>query len=240
MSLQMDRGTATGYNNFMLIPYSDNLKNRKLPLVTWILLAINVYVYMYQVKLGMNYLPDMTAFIDRFGFTPADLTDPGPLGYKVLPLYTHMFLHANILHLLGNMLYLWIFADNVEDRLGSYNFLLFYLLSGFAAAGTHYFMNPHSSIIAVGASGAIAGVMGAYFAMFGRAKISAVLILLFFWKKVEISAFWFLGFWFLYQLWMSSASQGTHLSNVAFGAHIGGFITGLILCLWFAPARRQA
>jgi len=139
-----------------------------------------------------------------------------------------MFMHANFLHLFGNCLYLWIFADNVEDRLGHLNFLIFYLLCGISATFVHTLFNLHSKIPTIGASGAIAGVLGAYFLMFPSARVLTLIPFFFFWEIVEIPAFFFLGFWFLYQFMLGVFSLSA-TGGIAFWAHIGGFVTGMFL-----------
>jgi membrane associated rhomboid family serine protease len=222
----------------MLIPVGDNSRRGPCGLMTWVLLIVNIYVFLYEIRLASHCMPDLIHLVDIYGFTPSHINGPYTWGEKFFPLYTHIFLHADILHLAGNMLYLWIFAHAVEDRMGPLHFLTFYMLCGFLAAIAHYASEPMSDIAAVGASGAIAGVMGAYFIMFKKAKISAYLFLFVVAKKVEIPAFWFLLFWVGWQIFMGIHIQSDpHMSNVAFGAHVGGFIAGMVLCPLFAESQ---
>jgi len=146
-----------------------------------------------------------------------------------MPFFTSMFLHAGWLHLVGNMWFLWIFADNVEDILGHFNFLIFYIACGLAASFAHFIMNYHSVVPTVGASGAIAGVLGAYIVMFPKARILTLIPIFIFLEVMEIPAFVFLGIWFIYQFLLGMMSVGSYGAGVAFWAHIGGFLFGILL-----------
>jgi membrane associated rhomboid family serine protease len=156
-----------------------------------------------------------------------------------LPLFTSMFMHGGWLHLIGNMLFLYVFGDNIEDRLGHLRYLLFYLLAGLGAAFTQIFINPVSQIPMVGASGAIAGVLGAYILLFPTARILTLIPIFFFIQLVELPAYLFLGIWFIMQLvsGMLSLGIGADAGGVAWWAHIGGFATGAVL-LVFLKSRR--
>jgi rhomboid family protein len=186
--------------------------------------------------LGMGW--EVDTFVAIFGVVPYRLGIPVSAVAKFLPYLTSMFLHAGFWHLAGNCLYLWVFGDNVEDKLGHGRFLLFYLLCGIAASALHTLFNLHSPIPAIGASGAIAGVLGAYFVLFPRAKVLTLLPILIFWQIIEIPAFFFLGFWFLYQFLLGVFSFGGG-SGIAFWAHIGGFIAGIILLRVFLKMRNN-
>jgi membrane associated rhomboid family serine protease len=222
-----------------MIPFRDENPSRRFPIITVLLIAANVLVFLYQQN-----LPQQGAFI--YGAIPARLTGaggpPGPaLDPAWLTLFTAMFMHGSWLHLLGNMLYLWIFGDNVEDLLGSFRFLLFYLICGLAAAGLQIFMtvNPVAARLPmVGASGAIAGVLGAYLIKFPRARIRTLVFFFIFIQVVVLPASLVLGFWFILQLLNAGAGpQAT--GGVAFFAHIGGFVAGMVLVLLFTPARKR-
>ena len=207
-----------------MIPLRDNIPHRNKPIVTIALLLLNVLVFLYQLSLGTR----VASFMMTYGFIPVRFSSSMSVAAKFLPLFTSMFLHGGFLHLAGNCLYLWIFADNVEDRLGHFNFLIFYLACGVAASLLHALFNLSSDIPAVGASGAIAGVLGAYFLMFPRARVVTLLPLFIFWQIVEIPAFFFLGFWFIYQFLFGIVTLGSMGAGVAFWAHIGGFIAGIL------------
>jgi len=213
-----------------MIPLKDTIPHRKVPFVTVSLIIINFLVFFLELRQGV-YIKD---FLFKFGFVPAKLFLNYSLTKKVVPLFSNMFLRGSWFHLLGNNLYLWIFADNVEDRLGHVNFLLFYILCGLGANFFHFLMNINSTIPAIGASGAIAGVLGAYFLMFPRSRVVTLIPWFLFWEIVELPAFFFLGFWFIYQLLLALFSTG-FASGVAFWAHIGGFLAGMFLLRFFLP-----
>ena len=200
-----------------MIPLRDVIPSRSTPVVTMALLAVNVVVFLYQWSLGER---AGTAFVFEWGVIPADFT--------VLTMFTSMFLHGGFLHAGGNMLYLWIFGDNVEDRLGKGRFLFFYLLCGAAAAIGQILINPDSRIPMVGASGAVAGVMGAYFVMYPQSRI-VTLVPFFLFQIIEVPAVFFLGIWFLMQFLSgvgSIAQVEAGTGGVAFWAHGAGFVAG--------------
>jgi len=218
-----------------MIPIRDNIPSKTSPIVTVILIAANSAAFLYQLSLGSG----VQEFIMRFGLVPVKflhLFDRGgnPL-LAFIPFFTCMFLHGGWFHIIGNMWYLWIFGDNVEDRVGHIKFLLFYILCGIAAGFVHVFANPNSGIPTVGASGAIAGVMGAYFLLYPRARIWTLVPIFIFVQFFEIPAVILLGFWFLMQFLIGSfaMSLGTSQGGVAWWAHIGGFVAGAILSLIF-------
>ena len=180
----------------------------------------------------------LIAFIDRWGLIPASLVsalNAGDLASPpVLTVLTHMFLHGGWLHLMGNMLFLWIFAVNVEDRLGRTLFLLFYLVGGVAAAAGHILVDPTSDVPMVGASGAISAVLGGYLVLFPRARIQSLVFLVFFYELIAVPAVLVLGFWFVLQVIDGLASlglAGDASSGIAFWAHIGGFVAGMVMAL---------
>jgi membrane associated rhomboid family serine protease len=224
-----------------MIPLRDTIPSRRVAWVTRTLVAANVAAFLLELRQGHA----LEALLYRFGVVPSYwmVQSPGDLlewPRLFLTLVTSQFLHGGIMHLASNMLYLWIFADNVEDRLGHARFLLLYLGSGTAAAVTQLVASPHSSLPMVGASGAIAGVLGAYFLMFPGARIVTLIPLGFFWHTVEWPAFLFLGFWFLLQ-WahgIMTVGEVANVGGVAFWAHIGGFIAGLLAVAILKPRRR--
>lgn len=225
-----------------MIPLKDTIPSRSFPIVTVTLIFLNVLVFLFELSLGKE-LPE---FFELFGVVPAtyfELREIGaPLWLIYYPFLTSMFLHGGWMHLIGNMVYLWVFGDNVEDRMGHFRFLLFYLLCGFAASLAHVYTNPVSEIPAVGASGAISGVLGAYFLLFPYSRIITLIPILFFFDLIEVSAFVFLGLWFLIQFFNGVASLGaaTYATSggVAWWAHIGGFVAGFILSIVFARRER--
>lgn len=214
-----------------MIPLRDSVPARTWPVVTYGLIGANVWVFLYEVTLG----PDLDPFLRAWGFVPARyflLAEvPGAWTERYLPLVTAMFLHAGWGHLLGNMVYLWIFGDNVEDRLGHVRYLAFYVLTGVGAGLVHAFLYPASTVPTVGASGAISGVLGGYFVLFPRARVLALVPLVFFYVEVvELPAVLYLGFWFLMQLLSGTfALLAGEAGGVAWWAHAGGFVVGMVL-----------
>jgi membrane associated rhomboid family serine protease len=221
-----------------VIPLRDNIPTRTFPGVTIALIAANVLVFVFQLSLGPS---SGSAFIAAFGAVPAQFTGAAahaaPVLSPPLTLFSSMFLHGGLLHLLGNMVFLWIFGNNVEDSTGHLRFLVFYLLCGLAGALAHIAANPASTVPMVGASGAISGVLGAYFLLYPFARIETLVFLGFFAQTVRIPAFFFLGFWFLMQSLSGAASVGTRGGGVAFFAHVGGFVAGMALLVPFKRRR---
>jgi membrane associated rhomboid family serine protease len=216
-----------------VIPLRDVIPSRTTPYVTVALVVINVLVFLYQLSLGEL----VNEFVFDFGLVPAD--------FAWVNVLTSMFLHGGFLHAAGNMLYLWIFGDNVEDRMGHGRFLAFYLLCGTAAALAQTVMVPDSPVPMVGASGAIAGVMGAYFVLYPHSRIVTLLPIIIFWQIIEVPAILFLGIWFLMQLLsgvgsIATATGGEPAGGVAFWAHVAGFAAGLLGVFVFKqPARER-
>ncbi len=210
-----------------MIPIRDTVPSRNYPIVNNTLIGINIVVYLIQLSHGQG----MTKFVYTYGLVPAKFTIPQiaahfTAGQIVFSLFSFMFLHGSFLHILGNMWSLYIFGDNVEDRLGSVYYLVFYLLSGLVSGLFHFFLNMHSTIPTIGASGAIAGVMGAYFILYPHSRILTLIPIFIFPWFIEIPAFFFLGLWFFMQVF-NVAIGGGAMSGIAWWAHIGGFIFGI-------------
>ena len=222
-----------------MIPLSDDAPRSTTPFVNYFLIVLNTLIFIFEW--GMD--PRLReAVIAQYGFTPthinAWLAGAVPLDVAIIPVFTSMFMHASWLHLIFNMWALAIFGDNVEDRLGHFKYLMFYLVSGIGADLVHYLLNFNSRIPSVGASGAIAGVMGAYFVLFPSARVLTWFGIFFF----KLPAWLVLGYWFVGQFLSGAAtaiaySQETG-GGVAVWAHVGGFITGLLL-IKILPARQR-
>ncbi len=213
-----------------MIPISDDNPVRLTPVVNWALILACVLAYVWEVRLG----PGLGAAFIQYGFTPKSLMSP-PLtpadetGWSALTnIFTSMFLHGGILHLAGNMLYLWIFGNNIEDAMGHARYTLFYFLCGIAAALTMAFMDPSSTTPMIGASGAISGVLGAYMLLYPRAPVTVIIPLGIIFYPFRVSAVWVVGIWFVMQLF-SAALSNPDSPGVAWWAHVGGFAAGLLL-----------
>jgi membrane associated rhomboid family serine protease len=219
-----------------MIPLRDRNPTRRTPIVTFALIAACFAVFALELSISFS---GGDAALERFfevwGAVPARITAAMKAGdwfsQPILGIFGSMFLHAGWLHILGNMLFLWIFGNNVEDRLGRIPFLLFYLVGGIAAALTQVWIDPTSDVALVGASGAIAAVLGVYIVLYPGARILALVFLGFFYQLLEIPALIVLGYWFVLQLISGFGALGaqTAESGVAFFAHIGGFVAGLIV-----------
>lgn len=213
-----------------MIPISDDNPARLVPIITWAIIALCAIAYLWERSLGH----DMDIAVAVLGFTPVSLSGHSiaPPGFvspsPVETIFASMFLHGSLLHLAGNMLYLWIFGNNVEDAMGHLRFTLFYLVCGVAAALTLAYVDPSSRIPMVGASGAISGVLAAYVLLFPRARVTVIVPLGIIFYPLAVSAFWVVGFWFLLQL-LSAAVSDPNQPGVAWWAHVGGFGAGLIL-----------
>lgn len=220
-----------------MIPLKDDVPSYTFPYVTLFIIALNIFVFSYQLTLGAR---GTESFIYRTAAIPYEITNlidirPRSVVPPPLTLFTAMFVHGGVLHLAGNMLFLWIFGDNIEDVLGHFKFILFYLVSGVVASMAHIFIEPSSTLPMIGASGAIAGVLGAYFLLFPRAQVLTLVFLVFFINIVRIPAVIFLGIWFLFQI-LGSGSGG----SIAWYAHIGGFVAGAAIVLILRPKKRRA
>ena len=210
-----------------MIPLRDDQPSFSTPFINYFLIVLNVLIFLWELSVGMHSnAPYSFAIIPNH--TVAVLTghSPDPLASAILPLFTSMFLHGGFAHLAGNMLFLWIFGDNVEDYLGHFRFLLFYLASGLAAAVAHILLNPSSNAPTIGASGAIAGVMGAYFILYPRARV----LTWFFVFVLYLPAWLVLGYWFALNFAYGAFTKPSiAASGIAFWAHIGGFVAGVLM-----------
>jgi membrane associated rhomboid family serine protease len=223
-----------------MIPLKDDIPAYRPPIVTVALILINCLVYFYLLSLGDAY---QLALV-KWGTIPFEVTHMQELTPElgspiILTLFTAMFLHGGLLHLGGNMLYLWIFGDNVEDQLGHVKFLVFYILCGLGASLLYILTTPDSQVPMIGASGAIAGVLGAYVIRFPRARILTLIWFGFFIRIVAIPAMFVLGFWFVLQLLFALPSIGSTAGGVAFFAHVGGFLAGIVLFKLFTVFSRR-
>jgi membrane associated rhomboid family serine protease len=213
-----------------MIPISDDNPARLVPIVTWAIIALCVVAYLWERSLGR----DMDSALLVLGFTPASLLGrlPAPHGFDTLSplatIFTSMFMHGSVLHLAGNMLYLWIFGNNVEDAMGHGRFVVFYFVSGIAAALMLAYVDPASHVPMVGASGAISGVLAGYVLLFPRARVTVIVPLGIIFYPLAVSAFWVVSFWFVLQL-LSAAMTDPGQPGVAWWAHVGGFGAGLVL-----------
>ncbi len=223
-----------------MIPLRDDNPTERFPVFTISLIVINVLVFFYQFSLGK----ESGVFIYNYGMIPYLVTHPNEIVEGIyfpaeLTLFTSMFLHGGFMHLAGNMLYLWIFGNNIEDKLGHIGFLIFYVICGVLAGLAHLITAPNSQIPTVGASGAIAGVLGAYLIKFPRARILTLIWLGFFVRLVYIPAIVVLGFWFIFQLLFGLPTLGVEQGGgVAYFAHIGGFVAGLLFFLLISLFRK--
>ena len=214
-----------------MIPFRDNQAGRRLTLINLMLIAANIAVFVYEASLGGN----VAAFIYQYAMIPAHITATfegahGLAGPPTLEtILTSMFLHGGILHLAGNMLYLFIFGAAVEEALGHLRYLIFYLLCGIASALAMVAFLPHSTLPVIGASGAIAGVLGAYFVLYPRAKITTILPILILIYFVDIPAIVYLLVWFVAQLYAGVSERADVAGGVAWWAHVGGFLVGMLL-----------
>jgi len=222
-----------------MIPIGDSVRSRTFPYVNLAIIIANFLVFFYELSLGNG----VNSFLRDWGAVPALVTDyldhPGdhPLRVLFTPI-TAMFLHGGWFHILGNMLFLWVFGDNVEDAIGHVSYLVFYLLAGIAAAVTQIWVDSNSILPMVGASGAIAGVLAAYVVLYPRATIATVIFPIFW--AIPVPAFVLIGLWFLLQLVSGAAAIGTAVGaseGVAWFAHIGGFLAGLVLVWAFRGER---
>jgi membrane associated rhomboid family serine protease len=208
-----------------MLPIGDHNPRQRPPVITIVLILINVVVFIYQVLLSERAL---TALILRAGMVPFDVTQNPGLA-SGLTLFSSMFLHGGFMHILGNMLYLWVFGDNVEDCLGHIPFLIFYLAAGLAAAWAQIAVDPLSKVPTIGASGAVAGVLGAYLVLYPGRRVRTLVFVLYFIRVIELPAIVVLGFWFVLQIFNGAMALTTATSGgVAWFAHIGGFIAGLL------------
>ncbi|MGE0383667.1 MAG: rhomboid family intramembrane serine protease [Gammaproteobacteria bacterium] len=227
-----------------MIPLYDDNPTRRAPAVTIGLIAACILVYLWQWRLGPQ---DGQRAVMTFGLIPALLSGEADLPRSIalaqvpaaLTVLTSMFMHGGLMHLAGNMLYLWIFGNNIEDNFGHGRFLVFYLLAGIAAALGQALLSPHSTIPMVGASGAISGVLGAYLLLYPRARVMVAVPIFVIVRMFWMPAGWVLGIWFVIQI-SSSLLSDPDAGGVAWFAHIGGFIAGMVLVPWFRRGGRPA
>lgn len=219
-----------------MIPIRDQIPTHRTPVITYLLIAANILVFVLQWLAG----PNQEAMVYQFALIPAQVTTGLDFG-DITDMFSSMFMHAGLLHLGGNMLYLWIFGDNVEDSMGVVKYLAFYLLGGVVAALAHILTNPGSQIPTVGASGAIAAVLGAYLVLYPQSRVLTFIPLGYFMRLTLVPAALVLGLWFVLQLFSGVASLGVteDVGGTAFWAHIGGFVFGAVAAKLFA-SRRQA
>lgn len=229
----------------MLFPLRDTIKPNRRPAMTWSIVAVTSAVFVFEFSLQPQHLK---AIIYLFGIVPARYSHPVwavGAGFPIdnyWPFLTSIFLHAGLFHIAGNMWILWIFGDNVEDRMGRGRFLAFYLTCGIIAGLVQWWSNPHSTVPAVGASGAIAGVLGAYLVIFPRARVETLLLFLFWPVFLEVPAIIFIGTWFVIQFLSGTAALlgPQQLGGIAWWAHIGGFSAGVALHRLFLAKRVPA
>jgi len=224
----------------MLIPYKDDNPSYRTPYVTYGILALNVAVFLVELLISLGGgAHAQNAFFYRFGLVPADVFHGQGIVASIIPFFTSLFLHGGIMHIGFNMLYLWIFSDNIESELGHGKFLVFYLLCGVLASLTQVLVDFNSTVPIIGASGAISGVLGAYYIRFPYARVKSILLLFIIIPAIWIPAKFLLGFWFVMQLisGLGSIGYGGGQGGVAFFAHIGGFVFGIVLYQIFENIR---
>ena len=228
-----------------MIPIRDSVKSIRPPVITVALILVNAAVFIYEIMLPEQELEQL---FHLWGVVPARYTHPAEalkMGYpetSFLPFFTSIFLHGGWLHLISNMWALWIFGDNVEDRMGHVRYFLFYVICGILAGVVNFAIHPHVTLPTIGASGAIAGVMGAYFFLYPLARIIVLVPIFFYPLFLQIPAIVYLFFWFLTQFWsgtLTIASGRGDFGGVAFWAHIGGFIAGIFLFRYFLKFRKR-
>jgi len=219
-----------------MIPIKDDIPTLRISFITYLIIIANVIIFGYEYYLEILPGNQLDVFIGQYALVPAYIV----AGQSLWTLVTSMFLHAGFMHIAGNMLFLYIFGNNVEDNMGHFPFLIFYMLCGFAASGLQIFSDPTSTVINLGASGAIAGVLGAYLILYPRARIYTVIVVGFIFLR-WIPALLFLPYWFIIQLAYGIGSLFTASSGggVAFWAHVGGFVSGLILVLIFRKKKQK-
>ena len=224
-----------------MLPLRDDIPSSRFPIATLSIIALNVVVFLHELRLG----PNLEEMLLNFAIIPARYTQPEiarlfDFSQQVFAFFSSMFLHGGWIHLLGNMWTLWIFGDNVEDRLGRSKFVILYLASGVAAAMLHIFTNADSPVPTIGASGAIAGIMGAYFRFYPHARVETMIPPFIFGPTFVLPAVLFLGWWFFLQFFNGAISLGTTgegFSGIAWWAHVGGFLFGFGACLFARRTR---
>ena len=232
-----------------MIPIRDDIPRFSTPVVTYFIIALNSVVWLYEWLIQAQSPAALEALVYQFGVVPAHeaavlsgATHLSPAA-AIVPILTSMFMHASWLHVIGNMWFLWIFGDNIEDYLGHFKYLIFYLLSGISASVLHIVFNLNSRVPSLGASGAIAGVMGAYFVLYPRARVLTLVPLIVFFTFWWLPAWIFLGYWFLIQFLSGAATSIAYTSQIgggiAFWAHVGGFAAGILMIKIMPPRVRR-
>ncbi len=230
-----------------MFPYRDDNPTLRPAVVTYLIIAINVAVWVFVQGVGTD--PALTRSVCRLGLIPGELLHRLPPGYEVpvgpgvacvvgagsswYTVLTSMFLHGGWFHLIGNMWFLWLFGNNIEDSMGRSRYLPFYLICGLTAAALQTLLNPGSAVPMVGASGAISGIMGAYVVLYPRVRVHLLVVLVVFITRIEVPAYVMLGYWFVLQLLGGTSAIGTQQGGVAFWAHVGGFVAGAALIQLF-------
>jgi membrane associated rhomboid family serine protease len=227
-----------------MIPLKDMTPRRSVPVVTLLLIVVNIGIFIHQIALSPA---AGDAFVRTYGLVPARiqlaLAGRYPFAQALIPLFTCMFLHGGFLHILGNMWFLWIFGANVEDRLGSIPYLFFYLVTGIGSGVAQVLFSWGSHVPSIGASGAISGVLGAYIVFFPASRILTLIPLFIIWFTVKIPAMVFIGLWFLAQFLSGLSSLGATAASaagVAWWAHVGGFLFGAALAWVASPSRQRS
>lgn len=223
-----------------MIPLRDTIPSKHFPVVNYMIIGLNVIAFMWQLSLG----PHLHEAMLYYGIVPARYSDPDISAHftafeQTLPFFTSMFLHGGFLHILGNMWFLFIFGDNIEDTLGHLKYFFFYILSGLSAVLIYLVINWHSRMPTIGASGAIAGVMGAYLVLHPKARILTLVPIIFFLQIFELPAFIFLGYWLILQL-VSAGLTSSDMAGIAWWAHVGGFASGIVLLKVFQAIPESA
>jgi len=225
-----------------MIPLRDTIPSYTYPIITIVLIVVNVLIFLYEWILGAR----LNLLFEHFALIPAkyfwlEQFRSSQISDRFLPFVSSMFLHGSWMHLIGNMWYLWIFGDNIEDRLGHVKFLLFYIFCGLAAGMTHVYLNADSPIPTVGASGAIAGVMGAYMFLYPRSRVLTLLPIFIFFQIIEVPAVFFLGFWVLLQFFQGTFSlmASDQSGGVAWWAHLGGFVIGAVAAIFYKRTTKE-
>ncbi len=221
-----------------MIPLRDSVRSSSRPLMVYAIVLVNTLVFFFELSLSDR---DLARFFYEYGLIARDFWAGGPAAERFFPFLSSMFMHAGWVHFGSNMLFLWVFGDNIEDRMGRVSFTLFYLASGVAAALGQLWASPASPLPMIGASGAIAGILGAYLRLFPRARVIALVPIFFFLQIMEVPAALFLAFWFFIQLasgTLALVATDTAVGGTAFWAHIGGFVAGFVLGPLLARRRR--
>lgn len=233
----------------MLIPIHDDNPTRSFSLVSAILIALNVGFFLLEPQLGQGGSCELARFLYRWAVVPREITEGQALAGEVCPgvafadksiylsLLSSMFLHGGFLHLGGNMLFLWVFGNNIEDTLGKFRYIIFYLLTGLLAGLAHVLANPDSVLPTIGASGAVSGLLGAYIVLFPKARVTTIVPIFFFLQFMKLPAVVVLGLWFASQFFIGQGQQAG--GGVAWVAHVGGFVAGAVLIKLFAWGRSR-